>query len=306
MGDNLMDAVNQVLVLSIMMVIGIYARKKGFIDDRVEKGLSAILINITLPLMIINSFCLEFDRAIMGNAIKIFFYSVVIHLVLLILSRYIYIKASDRKKPLLIFTTSFSNCGFMGYPVLNSIFGEIGVFYASIFTMVFTALVWTIGVSLFTGKISMKEASKSILKNPSIWAVIIGIIIFVGQIKLPFAINSTVKSVGNMTTPISMIIIGSMLCGSNIKEMIGDFSLYYLSIVRLILVPIATYFTMNMFNIDSMLVAICTLLMAMPGAVVGPVIALSTGGDGKYGSQCVFITTLLSVITIPLFIYLVR
>jgi len=306
MGENLMDAVNQVLILSIMMVIGIYARRKGFIDDRVEKGLSAILINITLPLMIINSFCLEFDKDIMGNAIKIFLYSIVIHLVLLILSRCIYFKANDRKKPLLIFTTSFSNCAFMGYPVLNSIFGEIGVFYASIFTMVFTALVWTIGVSLFTGKISMKEASKSILKNPSIWAVIIGIVIFIGQIKLPYAINSTVKSVGTMTTPISMIIIGSMLCGSNIKEMIGDFSLYYLSIVRLILVPIATYFIMNMFNIDSMLVAICTLLMAMPGAVVGPVIALSAGGDGKYGSQCIFITTLLSVITIPLFVYLVR
>ncbi len=69
-----MDAVNQVLVLSIMMVIGIYARKKGFIDDRVEKGLSAILINITLPLMIINSFCLEFDKAIMGYFIKIYLY----------------------------------------------------------------------------------------------------------------------------------------------------------------------------------------------------------------------------------------
>lgn len=301
-----MDAVNQVLILSIMMVIGIYARKKGFIDDKVENGLSALLINITLPLMIINSFSLEFDKAIMRNAVKIFLYSIVIHMILLILSKYIYIKADDRKKPLLIFTTAFSNCAFMGYPVLSSIFGDIGVFYASIFTMVFTALVWTLGVSLFTGKISMKEATKSILKNPSIWAVVIGIIIFIGQIKLPYAISQTIKSVGGITTPISMIIIGSMLCGSNIKDMLGDFNLYYLSLVRLVIVPIVTYFVMTMFNIDSMLVAICTLLVAMPGAVVGPVIALSSGGDGKYGSQCIFITTLLSVITIPLFIYLVR
>ncbi len=111
---------------------------------------------------------------------------------------------------------------------------------------------------------------------------------------------------GGITTPISMIIIGSMLCSSNIKDMLGDFNLYYLSLVRLVIVPIVTYFVMTMFNIDSMLVAICTLLVAMPGAVVGPVIALSSGGDGKYGSQCIFITTLLSVITIPLFIYLVR
>ena len=223
-----MDAVNQVLILSLMMVIGIYARKKGFIDDKVENGLSAILINITLPLMIINSFCLEFDKTIIGNAIKIFLYSFVIHVVLLIVSKYLYSRMDERKKPLLIFVTAFSNCAFMGYPVLSSIFGEIGVFYASIFTMVFTALVWTLGVALFTGKISIKEASKSIMSNPSIWAVIIGIIIFIGQIKLPYALSQTIKSVGGMTTPISMIIIGSIHYGSNIKNILGDFSLYYL------------------------------------------------------------------------------
>ncbi|MFR1707705.1 MAG: AEC family transporter [Clostridium sp.] len=301
-----MDAVNQVLILSLMIVIGIYARKKSFIDDKVENGLSAILINITLPLMIINSFCLEFDKTIIGNAIKIFLYSLVIHIVLIFISRYIYSRMDERKKPLLIFTTTFSNCAFMGYPILSSIFGEIGVFYASIFTMVFTALVWTLGVALFTGKISMKEASKSIIKNPSIWAVVIGIIIFIGQIKLPYALSQTIKSVGGMTTPISMIIIGSMLCGSNMKDMLGDFSLYYLSLMRLIVVPVITYFIMTMLRLDHTLIAICTLLVAMPGAVVGPVIALASGGDGKYGSQCIFVTTLLSVITIPLFIYLVR
>ncbi|MEG0307580.1 MAG: AEC family transporter [Clostridium sp.] len=301
-----MDAINQVLILSLMMLVGIYARKKNYIDDRVEKGLSTLVINITLPLLIINSFSLEFDKAIMGNAIKILLYSAIIHILLFIATKYIYYKADDRKQPMLRFTTAFSNCAFMGYPILNSVFGDIGVFYGSIFTMMFTIFVWTLGVSLFTGNISVKEAIKSVMKNPSVLAVIIGVVIFIAQIKLPYAVDSTIKSIGGLTTPLAMMIIGSMLCGSNIKDMLGDFSLYYVSLMTLIVTPLIVFFIMKLLNIEPMLIAICTLLVAMPGAVVGPVIAADSGGDGRYGSQCIFITTLLSIITIPLFIYLVR
>ncbi|MEG1255436.1 AEC family transporter [Clostridium sp.] len=301
-----MDAINQVLILSLMMLVGIYARKKNYIDDRVEKGLSTLVINITLPLLIVNSFILEFDKAIMGNAIKILLYSLIIHIVLFIATKYIYYKADDRKQPMLRFTTAFSNCAFMGYPILSSVFGDIGVFYGSIFTMMFTVFVWTLGVSLFTGKISIKEAFKSIMKNPSIWAVIIGGLIFITQIKLPYAVDLTIKNLGGLTTPLAMMIIGSMLYGSNVKEMLGDFSLYYVSLMTLIITPLILFFVMKLFNLDPMLTAICTLLVAMPGAVVGPVIAAESGGDGKYGSQCIFITTLLSIITIPMIIFIVK
>lgn len=301
-----MDAINQVLILSLMMLIGIYARKKSYIDDRVEKGLSTLVLNITLPLLIINSFMLDFDKALIGNAIKILLYSTIIHILLFVLTKYIYYKADDRKQPILRFTTSFSNCAFMGYPILSSVFGDIGVFYGSIFTMMFTVFVWTLGVSLFTGKISIKEAFKSIMKNPSIWAVIIGGLIFITQIKLPYAVDLTIKNLGGLTTPLAMMIIGSMLYGSNVKEMLGDFSLYYVSLMTLIITPLILFFVMKLFNLDPMLTAICTLLVAMPGAVVGPVIAAESGGDGKYGSQCIFITTLLSIITIPMIIFIVK
>lgn len=300
-----MNAINQVLILSLMMLIGIYARKKNYIDDRVEKGISTLMVNITLPLMIVNSFILKFDKEIIGNVSKVFFYSLIIHTVLLLLSKLIYKKIESRKKVLLIFATAFSNCGFMGFPILNNIYGEIGVFYGSIFLMVFTAFVWTLGVALFTGDISFKSAVKDIIKNPSMIAVFVGAIIFVGQVKLPYPLAETIKTIGGLTTPLSMIIIGSMLATSDVKAMMGDYTLYILSIIRLIVVPIVTFAIMKFFNVDIMLRAVCTILVAMPAGAIAPVIAIDNNGDGVYGSQCVFITTVLSVITIPFFINLV-
>lgn len=300
-----MNSINQVLILSLMMLIGIYARKNKFIDDKVDKGISALMVNITLPLMIVNSFVLEYDKNIIGNATKIFFYSLLIHTILLLISRVIYRRIEAKKRAILIFVTAFSNCGFMGFPILDGMYGEIGVFYGSIFLMVFTAFVWTLGVSLFTGDISIKSAVKDIVKNPSIIAVFVGVVIFLGQIKLPYALGETVKIIGGLTTPLSMILIGSMLAKSNIKSMIGDYTLYLVSIIRLVIAPILTFVIMRAFNLDAMLTAVCTILVAMPAAAIAPVIAVDYDGDGVYGSQCVFITTVLSVISIPIFINLV-
>lgn len=300
-----MKAVNQVLILFLMMMAGVYARKKKYMDDRVEKGISDIMVNITMPCMIVNSFILKYDSGIIGNALRIMIYSLIIHIVLLITGRIIFMKIESSKRKLLIFSMTFSNCAFMGFPILDSIYGEIGVFYGSIFLMVFTAFVWTLGVSLFTGDISLKSAIKDIMKNPSMIAVFIGLVLFLGQLTLPYALGQTIKTIGGLTTPLSMIFIGSMLATSDFKSMLKDKTLYFLSLMRLIAVPLAVFLIMEFFKAEPILTAVCTIIVAMPSAAIAPVIAMENKGNSKYGSQCVFITTIMSVITIPVFIALV-
>ncbi len=301
-----MNAMNQVLALCLMMAVGVYARKRKFIDDRVEKGLNSILVNITLPMSIISSFYMEYDTSIIENCKKLILYSFVIHTVILILSKMLFHKSNKKRQPVLRFMTTFSNCSFMGFPILGSVYGEIGIFYASIFNIVFHIYVWTFGVMMFNTEAPMKESINHIIKNITIWAVVIGGIIFLGQIPLPETLTVVMTNLAALTTPLSMIIIGSMLCGTNIRELFKDFSLYTISALRLIVVPLAIFVIMSAMNIDKILVAVPTLIMAMPCAAIGTIIATDNDGDGKFASECIFITTVLSVITIPIFINLVR
>ena len=300
-----MKAANEVIALCLMMAFGIYGRKKAFIDDKVEKGLNSMLVNMILPMSIINSFCMEYDPNIIDNCKKLIIFSLIIHTLCLVLSKFIFFKTEKKKQAVFRFMVTFSNCAFMGFPILGSIYGDIGIFYASIFNIVFHIYAWTFGVALFNTDMPLKESMKNIIKNKAIWSVIIGAFIFVFQIQLPSSIGSVVKNVASITTPLSMIIIGSMLCSSNIKDVLKDYSLYVVSLIRLVLIPLIIFIVMNLFNIDKILIAVPTLIMAMPGAAICPVIANANDGDGQLASKCIFMTNILSVITIPIFMNLV-
>ena len=293
--------INQVIVLFIIMAVGFYAKKKKFLNNVVDKGLSELLLNITLPFMIITSFNIKYEAAMVSNAQKILIYSFLIHISLIFISKLLFFKSPESKQHVFRFITIFSNVGFMGYPVLESIYGGIGVFYAAIFNIAFNILVWTVGVMLFTGEKDFKSMRKA-LANPALIAVIIGVILFSFSIKLPISIETSIKLVGATTTPISMIIVGSMLAEMKFKDAFSDFSVYYAAIVRLCIVPMIVYVVLKILKVDEMLLTICVILQAMPAAVMAPIIAEKYGGDSLLASQCVFITTIVSGFTIPIII----
>ena len=293
--------INQVIVLFIIMAVGFYAKKKKFLNSVADKGLSELLLNITLPFMIITSFNIKYETEMASNAQKILLYSFLIHISLVFISKAIFYKFPTNKQQVFRFITIFSNVGFMGYPVLESIYGGIGVFYAAIFNIPFNILVWTVGVMLFTGEKDFKSMRKA-LANPALIAVVIGIVLFVFSIKLPISIESSLKIVGSTTTPISMIIVGSMLAEMKFKDAFSNLSVYYAAIVRLLIVPMIIYVTLKILRVDELLINICVILQAMPAAVMAAIIAEKYGGDSLLASQCVFITTIVSGITIPIII----
>ena len=293
--------INQVIVLFIIMAIGFYAKKKKFLNNVVDKGLSELLLNITLPFMIVTSFNIKYEVDMVSNAQKILIYSFLIHISLIFISKMFFFKLPKNKQQVFRFITIFSNVGFIGYPVLESIYGGTGVFYAAIFNIAFNILVWTVGVMLFTGEKDFKSMRKS-LANPALIAVIIGLIIFSFSIRLPLSIETSLKLVGSTTTPISMIIVGSMLAEMKFKDAFSDFSVYYAAVVRLFIVPIIVYIVLKLLKVDEFLLTICVILQAMPAAVMAPIIAEKYGGDSLLASQCVFITTIVSGITIPIII----
>ncbi|MCR3761175.1 AEC family transporter [Clostridium felsineum] len=159
------NIINQIIILTLMMIVGVVLRKRKIITDEVNKGISNILMSLTLPCMIIYSFNFDFSMDMLKKAIMIFFYSVGIHIFLIILSEPLYFKFGKSKKNVFKFATIFSNCGFVGFPIVQGIFGNIGVFYTAVFTIPFNIFMFTYGIMLFTGESNLKSIKKKPIKS---------------------------------------------------------------------------------------------------------------------------------------------
>lgn len=298
------SVLNQVIILFFIMVIGYVVRKKNIVNAATNKGLSELLLSVTLPAMIISSFNYSYSKDMLVKAGIIFFVSVIIHICLAIISKFLYCKFPRNISSVLRFITIFSNCGFMGYPVIGSIYGKIGVFYTAIFNIPFNLLMFTLGIMIFSEKKDFKNLRKEIVVNPSLISILIGLLIFIFSIKLPYSIYRTLELVGSTTTPLSMIVVGSMIAEVDVRNIFNGIGIYYGAIVRLILTPLIVLFVLKLFGASGMYLGIPVLICAMPGAANSVIMAEKYGADSQFASRCVFITTVLSAITIPLIILL--
>lgn len=292
-------------MLTLMMLVGIALRKTKIISDEVNKGLTGILMNAAMPSTILYSFNAKFSAGILKNAIMIFSYSIIIHIFLIILSKAAYFKMEDSKKKIFKFATIFSNCGFVGYPVIQGIYGSIGVFYTSIFTIPFNILMFSYGVLIFTEKSDFKSIRKKLTNIPTI-SIFVGVIMFLFSIKFPYPILNTLQGIGNMTTPISMLIVGAMLADVKLKEVFKGFNVYYFNFIKLIAAPILVCIVLMLFNANKVVLNICVILVAMPTASLLGVFAEKYDGDKVTASKSVFLTTVLSMFTIPAVISMIN
>jgi predicted permease len=301
-----MPVIDEVLILFIMMSAGFYARRTSMLNAGVNRGLAEILLNITMPCMIVGAFNLAFDAAMIHLAAQVLLASVVLHGAVFFISGWIYRSQAPDKAKILRFTAIFSNCAFMGYPVLQSVYGKAGVFYGSIFTVPFIISLWTVGVFLFHGRRDTAVSWQKVAINPGILAVLAGLILFIFQVKLPVPLMRACDLLGAMTTPLAMILIGSMLAEIHWKELMSGKAVYLAAAVRLIAIPLMTFMVLLAFGVRGIVLGVCVISAAMPAAANTAAFAEKFGADALFASRCVFISTLFSILTIPAIIALVQ
>lgn len=294
---------NQILILFIIMAVGYISARLKIIDNSLNKGLSNLLINVTLPCLILTTFNFSFTKEMIHNAVSVLIITFLILLFSIILSKILFCKYNKKDQQVLSFTAIFSNCGFMGFPVVSSIYGREGLFYASIYNAIFTLIVWTYGVYIFSD-IKGREGFKKILINPSIIATAVGLLTFIFSIKLPGTLQGTFSMIGNMTTPISMLVIGASLINVKFSDMAAGFKIYYVILIRLIIVPIILIIALKFINLPYIIKGTMVLLTAMPAAAITAIFAEAWNGDVELASKVIFISTIISAFTIPLIILL--
>lgn len=300
-----MQAVNQILILFIIMFIGVIAKRRNIINEDVEKSISSILIKIGMPAMVLSSSSIAYSSEILPNMLSIFLitivsYAVIIGFGMLNASLFKFAKASSNVYISLIV---FANVGFMGYPVARALYGEIGVFYTSIVNLVFSTMVWTYGILLYNskGKLNLKS-----LTNIGTISSLLGITLFLLQIKIPAPLLSALDLTGKMTTPLSMLLIGALIAKVNIKELFSDWRVYWTSFIRLLVIPIITVFLLKLLNYNETVISLCTVMAAMPSAATNAIFAKEFDVNPTFASIGVFITTLLCIVTLPFILYLLN
>lgn len=296
---------NSVASLFIMIMVGYYGSRKKIITAEVNKGLTDILIKIALPFMIVSSFMFTYDDTIKSNVLKTFYLSLGAYIVMFAVSFIMLLPVKNDKKTVLHFGNVFVNTGYVGFPVLNSIFGFEGIVYGSIFNLFFVIFLWTYGIMLYKGKLEkgyIKNEIIALMFNPSIIAVLIGIIIMVFEIKINGALLSSIKSIGNITGPISMFIIGVILSNVKIKQYLNDWKLYYGITIKLVIIPSIIYFILLMLGSPTKAVYSVIIMTAMPASAMTSILAESYNKEKEFAAVIVSSTTLMSLLTVPLII----
>lgn len=296
---NLSSLLQMQGMLIIIMVLGLFLARMGTITPEGQQLLTDLVINVTLPCSIVKAFLIEFSMDILQSCIAIFLAAIVIQFLGMGLSHILYPGYEGQRKRVLQYATICSNAGILGNPIAEGAFGSIGLMYASIYLIPQRSFMWSFGLTYFTVSPSRWQLIKKILTHPCIIAVELGLVLLIGQFQLPGVISATISSLGSANTSASMLLIGAILSTVDLKKMVDRDSLYYCA-VRLILIPGLVYLGCRIAGLEEMVTGVSVLLSAMPAASVTAVMASKYQQDAPFAAKIVALSTILSMITAPL------
>ncbi|MBP3869378.1 MAG: AEC family transporter [Faecalicoccus sp.] len=295
--------INTMLELFIMMAIGYILMKKQWIDDAFTSKLNFMVLNVTTPFLILNSVYSQKpdDKSIVFLliGIGILLYLAVLPVLSLVVVKILRIE--PEKQGIYRFMTIYANTGFMGFPVMNALYGAFGVFCMAMINMLFNVSVFTYGIYLMTkGQDTGKAFNMKSLMTPAIIMSVIGIFLFIFEIGMPSPILNVASSVGSMTTPLAMILIGASLSKMNVKELFGDVQLLIFSFVKMLILPAIAYLCLMPFTMDPVIKACILMIIALPVGNMTVLLANQYKVHQELAAKSVFITTLASLLTIPI------
>lgn len=288
----------QLICMFIFMGIGYTLFKKTMLSERGSRELSNILLYIVLPAVIIHSYCKERTVERVHGLWQSFVISAALLLIAMVISGLIF----GRRRRIENVGVAFSNCGFMGIPLVQAVLGEEAVFFCSAFVAILLFLQWTYGVFVMTGD-KKAISGKTIVRNPILIATAIGILLFLIQIPVPEIADTVLTSLSAMNGPMAMIILGIYLAQTDIKTIFLDKTLYWASAVRLVIIPVVSIIFLCLLPASMNQMKLTLLISASaPIGANAAIFAQKVGLDHTRAVKIVCLSTMLSIISMPLLI----
>lgn len=296
--DSFLKMADVQTVLFIYMAVGFGCRKAGIFNDAARDKLTDFVVFVTLPCMIFESFHMAFSLEALRQGAVALLIAVCMAGVALLLGKVLYNRFPYEEKSILQYGTLVSNSGFAGLPVVSGTYGDEGLFLGSLFIIPTRILMWSAGISLFT-RADAKQAVKKVLLNPGIIAVEVGLVRMVLQLPLPHFVDTAVDNLGACTSPMAMALVGAILADVPLKTVFDPKS-FYLVAVRQFLLPGICLAALRLLQVDSLTIGVSVALTGMPIGSTTAILAQKYGADAQFASKCVFISTLTSLVTVPI------
>ena len=296
--------VKQILIMFILVALGFLCGKINLIDKETNSKLSGFVLEVVNPVLIFMSYQQSFNKELLiglGMSLVLGFIS---YGVMIFLLKFLYRKNKTNEGIVEQFAAIYSNCAFMGIPLINGLFGEEGVFFLTGYVTVFNIMVWTHGLVFFGGK-EAQTSVKKVLTSPAIIATFMGLIAFLTGFRLPELVSSAASYVSGMNTPLAMICAGVTISGTVIGTHLKNIGVYRATFLRLILCPVLCWLMFRWFDFIPDTVFMVVLVAAgCPAAATGTMFALRYKKCPEMSAVIFAVTTLLSAITLPLMVML--
>lgn len=327
-----MILLKQMMVLFLLMLLGFYLAKKEILDSAASSKISWIVVNVANPALIISGSLGE-STIQPQRLVEIIGISVVLYLFLLLLSSIVpvFFRISPEHRNIYRVMMVFGNIGFMGFPIMSSMYGNEALLYGSMFLIPYNLLIYTYGIKAMgtsstdstdnmngtgsgddTGRIDSERRGSGSEKtgkvvdtfrmvfNLGVIACIITILIYVLQIPVPSVISQVITMLSNLTAPLSMMVIGASMADISFRELLNDGRLVLFSLFRQIVLPLFCFLILRQFIKDSLMLGVCLIILSVPAGSMVAMLAQQCHGDSQIASKGVVLTTILSVITMPL------
>ena len=291
-----MSIASQVVILFLVVLVGALCRKLRFFTDETIRGVTQLVVNITLPVLTVYNMQRPFETRVLINFLLTLGLSIVAILAALLGSLFLFRNRPHDKRAVLANLEGFSNSGFMGYPIILAVNPD-WMIYAVAYNIAFVFVTWTVGVSLFQGR--QNVSLKRVLLNPNVIAAFLGFAVFCLNITLPDILSQTMSLIGGLTTPLSMLLIGTRISGIRLSEL-RDKDYHITAALRLIVLPLILYVLLLPLHLDPAVWSTLYLLTAMPCGTLSAMQAELYGGDARFAARAIAYSTLLSLVTVPL------
>ena len=298
---DILSLCRRMVMLFFCMACGFCAAKGGAMDTQSNKKLSSLVVAIANPMQILASALTGAHLLSTGQTLRLAGLVAVIYLALIALSlpAVSLLRVKESERGLYRFMFIFSNTGFLGYPIVESLLGSGATFYVTIFVLFFQLFCWSYGASLMQGAARFRFQWR-VLRQPCVAASLAAFAIYLSGWQPPALLHQTVKYVGDITSPIVMLIVGCSLAQMRFGQIFGNWRTYALSGIKMLAVPLLAYAVLRQVLTNELALCVLTVILCMPIATNTTILSYQYGADETTASSGVFISTLLCLLTIPL------
>ena len=294
--------VNQILKMLIILLIGYICYRLRLVDQKGNTTMANLLLMVVNPLVAVMSLQTEYQPELLKGLAISYLLAFAAHGIAILVSQLLIHKTGNDEYSIEQFNCVYSNCGFIGIPLIQSILGNEGVFYLTAYMTTFNILSWTHGVALMTGKASWQTMKKGLL-SPMIFGCAAGLLLFIFRIRIPSVPADAFTYVANMNTPLAMLIAGFSVAQTDLVKMVKKPRIYMLSALKLLLVPSLVLILLMLIPVKREIALTILVASACPAAATGTAFSLKFDKNYRYSSEIYAFTTLASLGTIPIFVF---